>query len=106
LPKPFDSQEIEGTHGFIVPNGEFIALEDVDRMCVYIGSVYDSAEKIQKLFGFLAMECVGHGMHTAACGYFARRLPLLESAEAKADCLLKMGQGVGRLLPQRARTSQ
>jgi tetratricopeptide (TPR) repeat protein len=92
LPKPFDSQEIEGTHGFIVPNGEFIALEDVDRMCVYVGSVYDSAEKIQKLFGFLAMECVGHGMHAAACAYLARRLPLLESAEAKADCLLKMGQ--------------
>jgi hypothetical protein len=51
VPKPFEGQEKEGTHGFIVPNGEFIALEDVDRMCVYIGSVYDSAEKIQKLFG-------------------------------------------------------
>ncbi len=92
MAKPFEGREIKGSHGFIVPNGEFIALEDVDRMCVYIGSVYDSAERIQKLFGFLAMECVGHGMHTAACAYMARRLPLLESAEAKADCLLKMGQ--------------
>ena len=59
MPKPFEGQEIEGTHGFIVPNGEFIALEEVDRMCVYIGSVYDSAERIQKLFGFLAMEGLG-----------------------------------------------
>jgi hypothetical protein len=36
LPKPFDVQEVNGSHGFIVPNGEFIALDDVDRMCVYM----------------------------------------------------------------------
>ena len=92
MSKPFDGQKTEGTHGFTVPNGEFIALEDVDRMCVYIGSVYDSAEKIQRFLGFLAMECVSHGMHGVAYAYFARRPVLLEDAQAKADCLLKMGQ--------------
>ena len=106
MPKPFDGQERNGSHGFIEPNGEFIALEDVDRMCAYIRSVYDSAEKLQKLIEFLAMECVSHEMHATACAYLARRLLLLESSKAKADCLLKMGQGVGRVLSQRARTPQ
>ena len=92
MPKPSDGQDTSGLNGFIVPGGEFIALEDVDRMCAYIASVYDSAEKMRKLIGSLAMECVSHGMHAAACGYLGKWLALLEVARPKADCLLKMGQ--------------
>jgi len=96
LPKPFGGQEINRFQGFITPDGEAIALEDVDRMCAYLGSTYDSTEKLQKLIESLAMECVGQGMYKAACAYFARQLVLLENAQAKADCLLKMGQVMER----------
>gem|GEM_PF-3647907 len=56
MAKPFGGQEIKGSHGFILPNREFIALEEVDRMCVYTGSVYDNAEKLQNLIGPPAIE--------------------------------------------------
>ena len=92
MTKPSDGQDISGLNGFIVPGGEFIALEDVDRMCAYIASVYDSAEKIENLIRGLAMECVSHSMYAAACGYLGKLLALLEDTRAKADCLLKMGQ--------------
>ena len=73
-------------------NGEIIALDDVDRMCAWLGSICENLEKLQKMIESVAMECLSYGMHSAAGAYLGRQLALLENPQDKATCLLKMGQ--------------
>ena len=78
--------------GFIMPDGEFIALEDVQRMFEETRKVYTTTEEMVGLMVELGRECAGKKKFTGAQAYFEKALELGGSDEITSRCLLALGQ--------------
>lgn len=78
--------------GFIMPDGEFVALHDVERMFAAARSAMGTSWELAGLMMGLGRECDAKDLGVAALAYFRTALGLLGPGETKAYCLLSIGQ--------------
>jgi tetratricopeptide (TPR) repeat protein len=78
--------------GFIMPDGEFIALNDVERMFAAAKGAMGTHQELAGLMMGLGRECAAKDLGVAALAYFRTALGLLDPGEMKAYCLLSIGQ--------------
>jgi tetratricopeptide (TPR) repeat protein len=78
--------------GFILPDGEFIAIEDAERMCAQARTWLQSPQEVWDFLCALAQECAAKAKYAAAQTYFELILERNESKKIKAFCLLSIGQ--------------
>jgi tetratricopeptide (TPR) repeat protein len=84
--------EHDRADGFILPDGEFIRVDDPARMHEQARKWLKSPREVLEFLSALAQECAAKGAFAAAQGYFEL---LLKDAENEADttyCLLSLGQ--------------
>jgi tetratricopeptide (TPR) repeat protein len=82
----------ENFDGFILPDGEMVSIEDVDRMFSFIVRRTENRDEVRRFLQGLFQECADNGRFEAACAYLERVLALLDSPDERAGCLLQMGQ--------------
>jgi protein O-GlcNAc transferase len=78
--------------GFIMPDGEFVALENVERMYAVAVAALDSPAKVAAAMVDLAVDCDGRGRPGAADAYFRKAADIADTDLAKAYCLLNLGR--------------
>jgi tetratricopeptide (TPR) repeat protein len=78
--------------GFIMPDGEFIALDDAERMYEEARKVMQTPADVIGLMFDLGRECAGKRKHAGAQAYFRKVLELSDSDDIRGRCLLAMGQ--------------
>ncbi len=78
--------------GFILPDGEMVSIEDVDRMVSFLSGRMEDKDRLAGALWGLVQECTDHGHFGAAFAYADRILAMAETPAEKALCFLKMGQ--------------
>jgi tetratricopeptide (TPR) repeat protein len=78
--------------GFIMPDGEFIALENVERMYAASVAALESPAQVAAMMMELAVDCNRRGKPAAAEAYFRKAVDLADTDPAKAYCFLCLGQ--------------
>lgn len=76
--------------GFILPDGEFVSLQDTDKIFSMLTNSYDDQREITGCLWGIAQECVEKEYHRAAFGYLEKILSLVDDLAQRANCLLKM----------------
>jgi tetratricopeptide (TPR) repeat protein len=82
----------ERAEGFILPDGEFIRVEEAARMCEKAREWLRSPREVLEFLSALAQECAAKGRFAAAQEYFELLLQDAESEAVQAYCLLSIGQ--------------
>lgn len=77
--------------GFIMPDGEFIAVTDVDRMYTVAGEALENPQEVMGMMIGMARDCERKGKFEYAEAYLRKAILASETAEQKAYCLLLMG---------------
>lgn len=77
--------------GFIMPDGEFIAVADVDRMFTVASAVLGTPEEVMGMMIEMARDCERKGRYDSADAYFRKALQASETTPQKAYCLLLLG---------------
>jgi len=86
----------EDFDGFITSEGQLISIENVDEILSILSRRTENANDIiGALWGFAEM-CADAGRPAAAYRYFEKVLALVDTPNAKAECLLAMGQAMER----------
>ena len=85
---------MEDSHldGFIMPDGEFIPIDDVQRMYEAAEKHLQTPQRIIELMHELAIECVSKKKPAGAQAYFERIIVISDSDAIKSLCLLSIGQ--------------
>ncbi len=78
--------------GFIMPDGEFIPIDDVPRMYEAAEKHLQTPKKIIELMHELAIDCVSKKKPAGAQAYFERIIGISDSDAIKSLCLLSIGQ--------------
>ena len=78
--------------GFIMPDGEFIPIDDVQRMYEAAEKHLQTPQKIIELMHVLANECVSKKKLAGAQAYFERIIGISDSDAITSFCLLSIGQ--------------
>lgn len=78
--------------GFILKDGTFIAIQDVEQMHRQAVQWLGSAGEVTAMMCSLGRECAGKGDLAAAQGYFEKALAHAGDDAGKAACLLALGQ--------------
>jgi tetratricopeptide (TPR) repeat protein len=78
--------------GFIMPDGEFVALENVERMYTAAVAALDSPAKVAAAMMELAVDCDRRGRLGVAEAYFRKAADLADTDPAKAYCFLNLGR--------------
>jgi tetratricopeptide (TPR) repeat protein len=78
--------------GFIMPDGEFVALENVERMYTVAVAALDSPAKVAAAMLDLALDCDRRGRPDTAEAYFRKAIDLTDDDLAKAYCFLNLGR--------------
>ncbi len=89
-------------NGFILPDGEMVSIQDVDRMFSLIVKHHENPDEIKESLRFLARECAQRGYHRSAYAYVEKILSLADQSIEKADCLLEMGLAMEQVQDYRA----
>lgn len=84
--------EHERADGFILPDGEFIRVEEAARMHEKAREWLPSAQEVLDFLSALAQECASKGRFAAAQEYFELLLKDADSEQVEAYCLLSIGQ--------------
>ena len=82
----------ERAEGFILPDGEFIRVEEAARMHAKAQEWLRGPQEVLEFLSALAQECAAKGRFAAAQEYFELLLSKAPSEEAEAWCLLSIGQ--------------
>jgi len=82
--------------GFILPNGEVVAIQDTDKIFSFLVKRREDGEAITRTLWGLAEECSECRYFQAAYDYFEKFLSLVDDPSDKAKCLLRMGQVMER----------
>lgn len=77
--------------GFIMPDGEFIAVTDVDRMFTVASAVLEDPQKVMGMMIEMARDCERKGRYDFSDAYLRKALQASETTQQKAYCLLLMG---------------
>jgi len=77
--------------GFIMRDGEFISLDDVERMFSAASEFLDSPSKVAGMMIDLALDCERKGRHGTAQAYLEKALGLFETDRERSSCLLGIG---------------
>jgi hypothetical protein len=78
--------------GFILPDGEIVSIQDVDRMVSYFCRRMEVRDRIVEALWDLSYDCIDRGHYGAAYAYADKILAMVESPIEQAFCFLKMGQ--------------
>ena len=78
--------------GFILPDGEFIPIDDATRMHAQAGKWLRRPREVLEFLSALAQECAAKGRFASAQQYFELLLETNEDEAVKAYCLLSIGQ--------------
>jgi tetratricopeptide (TPR) repeat protein len=78
--------------GFILPDGEFIPIDDAQRMRAQAGKWLRSAREVLEFLAALAQECAAKGNVASAQEYFELLLEDNAAEAVRAYCLLSIGQ--------------
>ncbi len=78
--------------GFIMRDGEFIAIDDVERMLEQAQKFLKTPQEIIETMLGLARECLSKGKLEGAQAYFERVHAMSDSDSVTACCLLSIGQ--------------
>lgn len=92
----------ENFDGFITPEGELIAIDDVEGMLAFFAGRAENRCEVIEALESLAYECAAEGRVATACSYFEKILDLVDSPEGTAWSLLAMGQMLERSGEHRA----
>ncbi len=82
----------ERAEGFILPDGEFIRVEEAARMHEKAREWLRSPQEVLEFLSALAQECAAKGRFAAAQQYYELLLSQAHSEQAEAYCLLSIGQ--------------
>ena len=82
----------ESLDGFILRNGEFISIDDAERMYEQARIWLKTPEEITVLMWELACECAAKRKYAGAQAYFQIALDASADDDTKACCLLSIGQ--------------
>lgn len=77
--------------GFITPDGEMIAIQDVDKMFLQVTKITQSREIAVKELKGLGDYCLEKGYHEATCRYYEKIVELTEDVDEKAGMYLHVG---------------
>jgi tetratricopeptide (TPR) repeat protein len=83
-------EQDEDVDGFITEDGEFVSIQDTERVSAYFLKTEDLDSAVEILQN-IARECGEAGHYHSCCEYIEKLLPLLDSADRKAACFLYMG---------------
>jgi tetratricopeptide (TPR) repeat protein len=78
--------------GFIMPDGEFIPIDDVQRMYEAAVKHLQTPQKIIELMHELAVGCVSKKKLAGAQAYFEKIIEISDSEVIKSFCFLSIGQ--------------
>ena len=78
--------------GFILPDGEFIPIDDAPRMHAQAGKWLRSSREVLEFLAALAQECAAKGNFASAQEYFELLLEDNAAEAVRAYCLLSIGQ--------------
>jgi tetratricopeptide (TPR) repeat protein len=89
-----DDRDMEDSHldGFIMPDGEFIPIDDTQRMYEAAEKHLQTPRKIIDLMHELAIDCVSKNKLAVAQAYFERIIAISDSEVIKSLSLLSIGQ--------------
>lgn len=76
--------------GFILPDGEFVSLQDTDKMLSMLTNSYEDQREIIGCLWELAQECAGKGYLSAAFGYLEMILSLVDDLIERGNWLIRM----------------
>ena len=77
---------------YIFPDGRVIAVDDADAMFTALAKMESDPGDLTRLLWGLARECDESGKYDGAAAYLEKVLTLEEDPEARARCVLAMGQ--------------
>ena len=77
---------------YIFPDGRVVAVEDADAMFTALATMESDSGDLTRLLWGLARECDESGKHDGAAAYLEKVLTLEEDPDARARCVLAMGQ--------------
>ncbi len=77
---------------YVAPNGEKVPIDDVERAARLAESGTRDRKEYLGILMTLAYRCFEMGMYAGAQGYFEKIFDLTDSVNAKAFCLLSIGQ--------------
>ena len=84
--------EHERADGFILPDGEFIRVDEAARMHEKAREWLQSPREVLEFLSALSQECASKGRFAAAQDYFELLLKDADSEAVKAYCFLSIGQ--------------
>ncbi|MBA7583128.1 hypothetical protein ES708_25067 [subsurface metagenome] len=79
-------------HGFILRNGEFIPIDDAERMFEQARILLETPREVAAMMWDLARECTAKRRYMAAQACFEKALNTSEDDDTKVRCLLSIGQ--------------